>query len=449
MLKKNDRVTLHIEGMGSEAEGIARLNEFVIFVPFALPGETVDALIVSVKKNYAFAKLMRVISESPQRISPVCLHYGRCGGCSCQHMLYEASLAFKRQIVMDCFRKITKCNVKVSETLGMDQPWHYRNKTAAPVQLIDGAPVSGFYAQRSHRLIPVDDCPISMPQSAIINKAVLAWMRTHNIMAYNEETHRGLIRHIVSRTNRRGESMVLLVISENKLPSADALIASLQGCGANVVTAAYSVNAKPDNTILGTSYHTLFGDGYLYETLLGLTFRISPLSFFQVNPLQTEKLYAKAIELCALKGDETVADIYCGAGTITLCFARHVRHITGIEVVPPAIEDAMRNADLNGIQNADFVCAKAEDQLPKMIQNGFRPDVVILDPPRKGAAPEVLKAIAECNIPKVVYVSCHPATQARDAGILVHDAGYHIAACQPVDMFCQTSGIENIILMQN
>ncbi len=448
MLKKNDRVTLQIEGMGSEAEGIARLDEFVIFIPFALPGETVDALIVSIKKNYAFAKLMRVLTESPQRISPACPHYGRCGGCSCQHMLYEASLAFKRQTVMDCFRKIAKCDVNVPETLGMAPPWRYRNKTAAPVQMLDGVPVSGFYAQRSHRLIPVEDCPISMPQSTIINKAVLSWMRAHSITAYNEETHRGLIRHIVSRTNRMGESMVLLVISENKLPGADALVASLQGCGANVVTAAYSVNTRPDNTILGTSCHTLFGDGYLYEVLLGLTFRISPLSFFQVNSLQTERLYAKAIELCALKGDETVADVYCGAGTITLSFARHVRHMTGIEVVQPAIEDAMRNAELNGIQNADFVCAKAEERLPKMIQNGFRPDVVILDPPRKGAAPEVLNAIAECNIPKVVYISCHPATQARDAGMLVRGAGYHIAACQPVDMFCQTSGIENIILLQ-
>lgn len=448
MLKKNDRVTLQIEALGSEAEGIARIDDFVVFIPFALPGETVDALIVSVKRHYAFAKVMRVLAESPQRVSPVCPHYGRCGGCSCQHMRYNESLAFKQKTVMDCFQKIARCDADVSLTLGMNDPWHYRNKTAVPVQTIENMPTAGFYAQRSHRLIPVDDCPISMQQSSLINRAVIEWMRANHITAYNENTHSGVIRHIVSRTNRLGESMVLLVISQNSLPSAEELVSSLRNCGANVVTAAYSVNRRPDNTILGDTYHTLYGSGCLHESLLGLTFRISPLSFFQVNPVQTEKLYAKALELCALTGNETVADVYCGAGTITLCFAKHVRHITGIEVVQPAIDDAKQNALLNGISNAAFVCAKAEEQLPAMLKEGFRPDVVILDPPRKGAAPEVLEAIAACGIPKVLYISCHPATQARDAGFLVHDAGYRIAACQPVDMFCQTAGIENIILLQ-
>ena len=448
MLKKNDRVNLRIERLGSNAEGIARINDFVVFVPFALPGETVDALIVSVKRNYAFAKLMGVLIASPDRIDPLCPYYGRCGGCTCQHMRYEASLTFKRDVVEDCFKKIAKCDVPIADTVGMEHPWRYRNKTAAPIQASGDTPVSGFFAPRSHRLIPIDDCPIAAEQSGLINKAVLEWMQQNNVSAYCEQTHTGIVRHIVSRTNRAGESMVLLVINAKELPHADALISSLHSCGASVTTAAYSVNTKQNNTILGSSFHVLYGNGYITESLLDLKFRISPLSFFQVNSIQAEKLYAKAIELCALDGHETVADLYCGTGTIGLCFAKRARRVVGVEIEPTAIVDAKENSRLNGIKNAEFLCGKSEELLPAMLQDGFQPDVVVLDPPRKGAAPELLEAIAACNVPKIVYISCHPATQARDAEILVHQAGYRIAACQPVDMFCQTSGIENILLFE-
>lgn len=447
-MKKNDRVTLRIERLGAEAEGVAKLDGMVVFVPFALPGETVEALIVSVKKQFAFAKVNRVLSPSPMREAAPCISYGRCGGCTCQHMQYSQSLEFKRQMVADCFLKIAKLDIEASSTIGMPNPWRYRNKTAIPIRLLDGIPAAGFYAPRSHRLIRIDDCPISMPQSSVVQAAVLEWMQREHIVPYDEQSATGIVRHIVSRTNANGESMVMLVVNSDRLPCSDSFCAALKNSAANVVTAAYCVNKKQDNTILGESTHVLFGSGYLHETMLGLTFRISPLSFFQVNTAQAALLYEKAIALCRLTGEETVADIYCGTGTISLCFARHVRRVTGIEVVKPAIDDAWQNARLNGIDNVDFVCARAEDHLPTMVQNGYRPDVVVLDPPRKGAAPEVLRAISECGVPKVLYISCHPATQARDAAYLVHEAGYTVTACQPVDMFCQTADVENIILLE-
>lgn len=448
MLKKNDVLTLSVTALNSNFQGVARHDGMVIFIPYALPGETVSAVIVLVKKTYAAAKLLNVLSPSPRRQEPLCASYKKCGGCACQHMPYEDGLAHKKQIVQDNYLHIAKIDIDVFPPVGMENPWRYRNKTASPVQTLpDGRTASGFFAPRSHRLVQVEDCPISMPQSADINRAVLAWMADRGVSAYDEARHEGVVRHIVSRVSRKGDCAVLLVINAARLPHPDELIKRLQTACPAVSSVSYSVNRERGNTILGDGCVTVWGKTYLEETLLGLSFRISPMSFFQVNPVQTEKLYGKALELARVSGTEIMADVYCGAGTISLCFAPRVRKVVGIEIVPEAIENAAANAKLNGIENAEFHLGRAEEVLPRLVQKGLKPDLVMLDPPRKGAAPEVLQSVADCGVQKILYISCHPATQARDAAYLA-ERGYLVRHVQPVDMFCQTAAIESICLME-
>lgn len=445
LLKKNDVIQLRIDSLGSEAQGIGRHEDFVIFVPFALPAEVVRVQILSVKKSFAYGKLLEVVTPSVNRVTPPCPHYGKCGGCSTQHMDYPTSLRFKQDEVENNMRRIAKSDIAVEETLGMDNPWNYRNKMAMPVQDAFGVPVSGFYAPRSHRIVPIEECFLSIPPDILLKEIVLAWMRQHAVSAYDEQSGKGLIRHIVSRVNRQGESILLLIINGKRVPNQDALIEMLIKQVPKLVGISYCVNTSRGNTILGPDYQVIWGERYLQESLLGLRFRISPLSFFQVNPVMTEVLYSTAISISGAKPDETMLDIYCGAGTISLCFASHVKQVIGIEIVPQAIEDAKNNALANNIHNAEFIQGKAEVELPKLIAQGFNPDLVMLDPPRKGADQEVLDALIQAETNKIIYISCHPATQARDARYLL-DNGYRIERCCPVDMFCQTAGIENILL---
>lgn len=444
-LQKNMRLELTVEDFGAQGEGICRYEGMAVFVPRALPGERILAQIVKVEKRHAFARVIEVLEASSARVMPSCPYYVQCGGCVCQHMDYPSQLRFKQKQVEGVMRHIAGLDIEVRPTLGMDDPWHYRNKTALPVAGSVEQPLIGYYAQRSHRVVEIDACRIASAQSDAVHAVVRQWMRECRIAPYCEETHKGLVRHVMTRVSRKGENMVVLVINGDKLPKWEMLLEKLQKAVPGLISLCVSVNKARGNVILGRSYDVLWGAERLPDTLCGHEFQLSPLSFFQVNPVQTEKLYGTALNFAALTGNELVADVYCGAGTISLMLARHAKHVVGIEIVPQAIADAKENSRRNGIENAEFRVGAAEDVLPELVEKGLRPDVIVIDPPRKGCEESVLTAIAKAKPKRVVYVSCNPATQARDAKILCAN-GYHAAACQPVDMFCQTAGVENVML---
>lgn len=444
-LQKNMRLLMSVEDFGAQGEGICRHEGMAVFVPRALPGEKILAQIVKVEKRHAFARVIEVLEASPSRVEPECPYYVQCGGCVCQHMDYASQLRFKQKQVEGVMCHIAGLDIEVKPTIGMDEPWHYRNKTAMPVSGDTEKPVLGYYAARSHRVVEIEKCLIAREESDIANGVVRRWMLENGVKPYFEETHKGLVRHVMTRVSRAGETMVVLVINGDKLPHAEKLLEELKKALPKLISLCVSVNKQRGNVILGRSYEVLWGKERLPDTLCGHEFQLSPLSFFQVNPVQTEKLYGTALDFAALTGNELVADVYCGAGTISLMLARHAKHVVGIEIVPQAIEDAKENARRNGVDNAEFRVGAAEDVLPELVENGLRPDVIVIDPPRKGCEESVLMAIAKAKPKRVVYVSCNPATQARDAKILCEN-GYHAAACQPVDMFCQTAGVENVML---
>ena len=448
MLTKNQRLTTECLRLGSELEGVCDAGGMPLFVPGALPGETVDALVVKTQQRYGFGKLMQVLSPSPDRAEPVCPAYQWCGGCSGQHMTYEATLKAKRGQVLDCLNRIGGLGLsedQVPPVLGAENPWRFRNKTALPVQGTAKEPQIGFYRRRSHAIVPVEDCPITMGPLSLVLACVKDWMRQAGVQPYQEESGKGLLRHVVVRTSRDGALMVLLVATKAQLPATDKLIAALKAI-VGFTTLVVNVNKQRNNVILGRECQVLYGDGVIYETLLGLRFEISPLSFFQVNPPQTERLYQTAIDFAGLTGSELVVDAYAGAGTIALCMAKDAKQVIGIEIVEPAVDSARRNAQRNGITNAEFHAAAVEDLLPKLVAEGLRPDVIMLDPPRKGVEPQVIEAVLKAAPRKVVYVSCHVPTQARDLQLLA-TGGYQFEKCQPVDMFCYAGGVENVVVL--
>ena len=445
MLKKNDEITVEIEKFGGEM-GIAHLDGMTLFVQNALPDEQVLARAQKVEKNCAFLKTLRVLRPSEDRQTPPCPYYEKCGGCVCQHMTYSLSLEMKRERVRDALTRIGGISVDVPPLLGMDDPWRYRNKTALPVSGMRGSPVIGFYAPRSHRVVPVDGCLIAKEESDEVLRAVRLWMAKFMVEPYDEVTRRGLIRHVMSRVSREGKVMAVIVAAKDALPHEQELKALLRAAVPGLVCLYLNINKRGDNVILGPENRLLFGQERLEDALCGLRYALSPLSFFQVNPVQTEKLYQTALDFADLQGHETVADLYCGAGTISLLLAKKAQSVIGIEIVPQAIRDAEENARRNGIQNAEFHAAAAEELLPKLVEKGLRPDVIVLDPPRKGCEEKVLAAIAQCAPEKVVYVSCDPATLARDAKYLCAH-GYAAQKCQSVDMFCQTGHVETVILL--
>lgn len=439
-MRKNDILTLTADALGADLEGVCRHEGMAVFVPGLLPGETAPVRIVKVEKRYAFGRMEgQPESPSPDRRTPDCPAYPRCGGCSGRHMSYAATLEAKRRQVQDCFQRIGKMNVDVPPVLGMADPSAYRNKTALPVGGTVDAPCVGFFAPRSHAIIPIDRCPNAMPPADALCRAVLDWMKAHRVAPYNEETHTGLMRHIVIRVNRKHEAMVTLAVNGTSIPAAGALWEVLQPLGA--VSLILNENREHTNVILGRRFRTLYGQDTLEDVLCGLTFDLSPAAFFQVNPEQTEVLYQTALDFAQLTPETRLCDVYCGAGTISLMMARRCREVLGIEIVPQAIENAKANAARNGITNADFRCGAAEEVLPALVNEGLRPDVVVIDPPRKGVEPAVIDAIAKAGPQRVVYVSCNVATQARDAALLA-ERGYQVEKVQPVDMFCWTSGVE-------
>ncbi|MBR4538276.1 MAG: 23S rRNA (uracil(1939)-C(5))-methyltransferase RlmD, partial [Clostridia bacterium] len=445
MLRKNDEITVTIERFGGEM-GIAHLDGLTLFVQGALPGETVTARAQKVEKTHAFLKTLRVLTPSESRVTPPCPYYEKCGGCVCQHMTYEASLTMKRERVRDALSRIGGIDVDVAPVVGMDDPWRYRNKTALPVGGEKGAPQIGFYAPRSHRIIDIDGCLIAKQESDEVSIILRRWMEKFQIEPYHEETRAGLIRHVMSRVSRSGQVMAVVVAAAPSLPHERELTAMLRAGVPGLCSLYLNINRRGDNVILGPESRLLYGEKRLQDTLCGLKYALSPQSFFQVNPVQTEKLYQTAVDFAGLTGNELVADLYCGAGTISLLLARHAKKVVGIEIVPQAIRDAEENARTNGVSNADFHAAAAEDLLPQMVAQGLRPDVIVLDPPRKGCEEPVLRAIAQAAPRRVVYVSCDPATLARDAKILCANE-YKADLCQPVDMFCWSGHVETVALL--
>ena len=446
MLAKNQCFEMTCDAFGQDAQGVCRHEGMAVFVPGLLPGERALVRIVKPEKRYAFGRVEKLLEKSPRRAEPFCPIYKRCGGCVCQHMTYEASLAFKRQQVQDLLQRVGGLSIEVPPVWGMAHPFGYRNKGAYPVAQTDGAPACGFFAPRSHDLVPLPEngCAIQGEDSAKATQAVLNWMRQNSVPAYDEQTGRGLVRHIMTRSTTSGELMVVVVVTRADIPKAGRLIELLRAAVPGLCSVCLSVNSRRTNVILGTDIRVLWGKAAMEDTLCGLRFSVSPLSFFQVNPRQTERLYGLALEYADLTGAETVVDAYCGAGTISLLLAQKAKKVIGIEIVPEAIQNANENAARNGVANAEFHVGATEELLPKLVANGLRPDVIVLDPPRKGCDPAVLQAIIAAAPKRVVYVSCGAPTLARDAKLLA-ESGYAAEKVQCVDMFCWTGAVETVM----
>ncbi|MBR0444756.1 MAG: 23S rRNA (uracil(1939)-C(5))-methyltransferase RlmD [Clostridia bacterium] len=437
-VNKNDDVTLEITGINSDGQGVGRVNGYAVFVPGALIGETVSAHVIKAGSSFAVAKLADITVPSPDRVVPFCPAFPSCGGCTLQHLSYPAQLKLKTQLVYDAFRHIGRFeNVRVEPILGMGRPLQYRNKGSFPFSALDDGTVAfGFFSPKSHRLIPLTDCPIQDPKIISCVSAVRNWAESNHIVPYDEDTRQGLLRHAVVRISSEGKVMVV-VVTTGALPCQDALVSSLPDA------ASIWHNVNPDNTnvIFGKQFRLVWGDRTLCHEIAGCKYSISPQSFLQVNTAQTEVLYHTAIRFLNPRPDETIMDAYCGAGTISLLLSSYCKNVIGIESVPEAIADASRNAAQNSIQNTSFICGKVEDLLPKYRQSVSS---VILDPPRKGCDPTVLSCIAESHIQRLVYVSCNPATLARDAAVL-SSFGYSVDIIQPVDMFPHTSHVESVV----
>ncbi|MDR3052098.1 MAG: 23S rRNA (uracil(1939)-C(5))-methyltransferase RlmD [Oscillospiraceae bacterium] len=448
--RKNELLTLAVENLGLDAMGVCRWGDarLAVFVPGALPGERVLARVVKVEKRHAFGRLERVLAPSPLRQAPPCPVYGRCGGCAAQHMAYQATLDYKRGQVRDCLARIGGIHIPVPPVLGMAEPWHYRNKGAFPVSGTADNPQIGFYAPRTHRVVDAPcGCMVQRPQANAVTASARAWISAHRVPPYNEDAHTGALRHIVTRTTQAGQTMAVLVTRTGALPYAEALLEALRRDVPGLVSLQHSVHAAPGNAILGDEPRVLWGSQALEDTLCGLRFRVSARSFFQVNPAQTEALYAQVLAYADLKPDELAVDAYCGAGAISLLLAGRARRVIGIECVADAVADARYNAQTNGIGNAEFLCAQAEEALPGLVAQGLRPHVVVVDPPRKGCDEALLRAVCQAAPDRVVYVSCNPATLARDAALLV-SGGYRAAAVQCVDMFCWAGDVESVMLLR-
>jgi len=465
-IKKNEHYKLDITGMTHEGQGVGRIEGLVVFVDDALEGEQAEVRIIKLNKTYAVGKLIRVLKPSPNRIEPFCGAYGRCGGCSLQHMDYAAQLDFKTKLVKDNLERIGGLKeIAVHDTIGMLHPRNYRNKAQYPVAAINGSVVTGFYAARSHDVIESEECGIQDAASEMILGIVSRFIREKGITAYDETTGKGLVRHIVTRVGfHTGEVMTVLVINGQTLPDSDELVRRLvegtepysgkmhpeirEKAATEVVKSIYlNVNTENTNIIMGPRNILLYGSETITDTIGSYRFLISPHSFFQVNPVQTEVLYSKAIEYAQLTGAETVFDLYCGIGTISLFLSAKAGKVYGVEVVEAAINDARRNAALNGVDNVEFIAGEAEKVVPNLYSRGIRADVIMLDPPRKGCDESLLKLLSEMQPKRIVYVSCNPATLARDLKFL-DGQGYKAVVAQPVDMFPWTGHVEVIILLQ-
>ena len=444
-LEKNRIYRAHIDGYSSEGLGIARIDGQVVFVHGAVRGETCDVLVMKVLKNAAFGKIAALVEPSPARRQPDCPYYGRCGGCDFRHMSYEEELWAKRARVQDALTRIGGAEVTVEEILGAEQPLHYRNKSIYP---ISPAGEVGFYRARSHQVVNVEHCLIQKPEADALAQAVRDYIARFQVEPYNEATGRGLLRHLYVRTSCRGESLACLLINGSRLPHEQEVVDMLRAAAPGVCGVVLGENTRRGNAILGDRYRTLWGRDYLTDTLCGLELRLSVPSFYQVNHDQAQRLYEKALEYAGLTGRELAVDLYCGAGTITQVLARRARHVIGGEIVPEAIRDAEDSARRNGVENVEFLCGDASRLAAELRQRGLRPDVICVDPPRKGLAPDVVEAAASMTPGRIVYVSCDPATLARDVARFA-PLGYRPVRACAVDLFPGTAHVETVVLLSH
>ncbi|MFA6308864.1 MAG: 23S rRNA (uracil(1939)-C(5))-methyltransferase RlmD [Clostridia bacterium] len=488
IIKRDEIYTVTITGMNHDGQGVGRIEGMAVFVDGALSGEICEIKILTSKKSYATAELIKIIKKSENRIETFCKHFVNCGGCSLQHMNYDAQLLMKADIVKDSLQRIGKIeNVKVNQTIGMDSPFYYRNKAQFPIGIEAGKPVCGFYSRRSHDICNILSCGIQDAVSIAVNEAVKEFISKYKVRVYEEKKRTGLLRHVITRVGfKTGEVMVVIVINGDDLPYKDELVVMIKekvdGIGLTKVdgisvvndgamqsgdkqkagdgkfeqlrsekavlkSVFLNINTRNTNIILGEKSKKIFGEDKITDFIGKYKFEISPLSFFQVNPVQTEVMYNKVLDYAGLTGNETVFDIYCGAGTISLFLSEKAKKVYGIEVVPEAVHDALKNAEINGIKNVEFIEGDAETVIPALKAKGIIPDVVVVDPPRKGCDESILETIAQMGPKRIIYVSCNPSTLARDLRYL-EDNGYKTKEAQPIDMFPWTPHVECVVRIE-
>jgi len=451
LLEINKEYVVDIESLGYEGEGVARIDGYPVFVLGALPQEKVKIKIIKAKKKYAFGELLEIIYSSDVRKVPKCIKFEECGGCSLKHLKYEGQLDFKFNRVKDCIKKIAGLDENIVQyTLGMNNEYRYRNKVQFQVDLINNDILIGFYSEKSHKIINIDNCLIQDEISEKIIRIIKNWMVDNSIMPAKKEGilfNEGIIRNIVIRKSfKTNEIMIILVTLHKKIPYINELIEELSNNVTGFKSLIQNINTKNTNWVMGEECVTLYGENHITDYIGNFKFNISPLSFFQVNPYQTEVLYNKALEYANLNGDEVVFDAYCGTGTITLFLSQKAKKVYGVEVIDQAIENAKINASINNISNAEFFVGKSEEIIPQLIKDGIEPNVIVVDPPRKGCDTKLLEAIGRARPNKVVYVSCDPSTLARDLKYL-EENGYKTIEVQPVDMFPMTKHIESVALL--
>jgi 23S rRNA (uracil1939-C5)-methyltransferase len=446
-IKKNAVFTVTVEGYTHEGDGVAHIDGRVVFIKGALSGEQCEIKILKDGKNIVYARLEKLLAPSPSRIAPQCPNFGKCGGCDFLHMDYAEELRLKLRRVEDALRRIGGLNVKVTGIVGADSIVNYRNKAIYAVGKSEGRAITGFFRERSHDIVPTEKCLIQTDVSDRASAAVRRWMDRYCVPAYNEELRSGVVRHVFCRYAFAVKKALVTVVSyEKTLPHPEALVGEIRRRCPETAGVVLNVNRTRGNTVLTGEFLTLWGDDFIVDELNGLKFKLSPRSFYQINSAQAEKLYGKALEYAALTGSETVLDLYCGTGTITLIMAGRVKYAVGAEIVEAAISDAWENAAMNGIENVDFIYADAGDAARELKTKGVLPDVVVVDPPRKGLSPTVIDTVSDLSPARVVYVSCDPATLARDLKIF-ETKGYKAVEATAFDMFPRCAHVECVVLM--
>lgn len=448
-MNKNDYFEGTCIDMTHDGKGVVKVDNFAYFVNDMIVGESAKLKVIKVLKNYGIARMIDIHTPSSYRVTPKCDIYKACGGCHLQHISIEGQQNFKTKRVKDCLERIGDCHLVVEDCMMMDDPWFYRNKVQVPVGYQEGHLVTGFYKQHTNDIIPCNNCYIQNESSNALTNRVRELLDMYDIKPYDKVKKQGNIRHILTKQGQATkELMLVLIASKNKIHHMDDMVKTLVKEFSDLKTIILNVNKRQDNVILGEQEIVLYGDGYITDQLLGNTFKISSKSFYQINPIQVEKLYSKAIEYASLSKNDIVVDAYCGIGTIALSVAKYVKKVYGVEVVPQAIEDAKENATINAIDNVDFTLASAEDFMMSLTKEDQHIDVVFIDPPRKGCSPIFLEALVKLNPKKIIYISCDVSTQARDVKYL-QEFGFLATKCQPVDMFPSTYHIENVVLLSN
>ncbi|PRO66201.1 23S rRNA (uracil(1939)-C(5))-methyltransferase RlmD [Alkalicoccus urumqiensis] len=448
-VEKNDYIDVFIEDLTHDGAGVAKVDGYPLFIKQALPGERARIKVIHTKKNFGFGKLLELEEASENRVEPPCPIFQRCGGCQLQHLSYEGQLQYKQDQVKQVMARIGGLtDITVHPTIGMENPWRYRNKSQVPIGEQNGQVVAGFYAERSHQIVDMEECLIQHEDADRAVQLVKKLAADYGIRGYDDRTHKGQLRHVVIRHARStDELMIVLVTKGTGIPNKKHLVQALKEAFPNVKSIMHNVNPKRTNVIFGEKTTNLWGADEIYDDIDGLRFAISARSFYQVNPVQTEKLYSQALQYAGLTGRETVVDLYCGIGTISLFLARNARRVLGVEVVPEAVDDAKKNAELNGLTNTEFAVGEAEGVLPWWKAQGVEADVIVVDPPRKGLEESLLDTMLDMNPERIVYVSCNPATLARDLKYLTA-GGYSVSEVQPVDMFPQTTHVECVTWLE-